>query len=278
MIRQFAQAVRELPAPTWVSVLVVACLLADLTHFALAAGQRTQLHPAIVSAGMPLPSKRQTVDIQTIVRAHLFGVDPNADASNASARQPPAPLTLAGVIATDDPSEGYAILGPPGQPTHLYRLGAMIDSHGNGRLSEVHADRVLLDFGGRLETLKLPLQIKAAGGHASRLANLAAADDASLEQPQVHEVPSPAKSWLASVSAGRNNDSEGNASGMLLHPNKLVRRMYGLQEGDVLKAINGVDVNDPEALNQTLDSAGGSLVLTYTRDGTQQTTTVSVNN
>src|SRR5262245_30625880 len=56
-------------------------------------------------------TRRKTVNVQTIVDAHLFGVQQAAVADAASAPQTQMNLVLAGTWAADDPSKGYAFIG-----------------------------------------------------------------------------------------------------------------------------------------------------------------------
>jgi type II secretory pathway component PulC len=66
-----------------------------------------------------------------------------------------------------------------------------------------------------------------------------------------------------------------------LHPEKRLQRQTGLRDGDILTAINGVEITDQDsedALNNALNSSDGAVSLTYSRNGVQQTVKAAVNN
>src|SRR5690554_5203175 len=86
--------------------------------------------------------------------------------------------SLKGVLSNPDPSRSAAILSPQGQAEKLYRVGASLP--GDVTLQEVLADRVILNRGGRLETLRLKRYDNAAASASRRGAPAlpAAASDA----------------------------------------------------------------------------------------------------
>jgi hypothetical protein len=90
--------------------------------------------PAPAVAAQP----RRSVDLRSIVDAHLFG-----QAAVASTDAPPTsiPLVLAGVLALQDPNQGMAILGPTAAQAKLYAVGSAVP--GGARLRAVYRDRVL---------------------------------------------------------------------------------------------------------------------------------------
>jgi general secretion pathway protein C len=224
------------------------------------------------------------VDVARVVDAHLFGGTGTTaggrgeDAANAPDTR--VALSLSGIIATKDPEDGFAILGEEGEPPHLYRVGAALMVAG-GRLFRVFADRVVLDFDGRLETLRLPRSLLSGQGRRRAYAaredaqptGAAAAMAASTEFEARQATP--AQSLFGSVNAERLN-VDGHMAGMVLHPEKRIQRQYGVRDGDLLTAVNGVELTDPDTLADALKSSGKSLSLTFTRDGVQQTKTLQV--
>jgi general secretion pathway protein C len=226
-------------------------------------------------------------DVQQITAAHLFGAAP-VELSPGGDNGPDTrvALTLSGIIALKDPDTGYAILGEEGKPAHLYATGAVVAGT-SARLQQVFSDRVVLDRQGELETLRLPRSTLAGlvSGGRGTAKNIATADDDPSSRPtdpraaalydQNH--PSPAQGFINYLGAEQSH-VDGRLAGLIVHPPKSVQRKYGLEDGDLLTAINGVEISDPDALADLLRTAGGSLSVTLTRAGAQQTKTMQLNN
>jgi type II secretion system protein C len=265
---------RQRAAATGLSLLVAAATLADMLHFALHRQPSVLLRSREQAA--PLADSRHTNDPQFIVNAHLFGVDPST-LSVEPARQAAQEFDLTGVIATDDPADGYAILGEKGKSALLYHTGAALPGTGGGRIYQVLEDHVVLQFSARLEILSLPRALRPGELHRVRLAMLQEQQDETSSAPGAPPPPTPARSWFDSLYAERHS-AQVSGPGFLLHPQKPVQRKYGLRDGDVLTKINGVDVGDDDALNDVLSTASPTLSLTYLRNGQPQTITVSPNN
>jgi len=262
-------------APVLISLLFAGVALADLLHFALSFRPRPvelRVTAAVTS------QRRQTFDLQQIVRGHLFGVDLESNA--VKAREPQLAWALSGVIASDDPKDGYAIIGEKGKSARLYRLGDDVAGGAGGRIHQILADRVVLDFGGHLETLRLPQNIKPGGLRTLMAPTSIAAAAAPMPGTEGEQLKPPltaAESWFNNLEAERQ-EVDGVTAGMVLHPQKHMQRQYGFREGDIVTSVNGIEITDPDALSNALNSASSSMSLTYTRNGVQQTMNVSVNN
>jgi type II secretion system protein C len=269
-MRPLAEAMREWPprAPRWTALLLGVLIAADGAYVVmrvLAAARTVEPRPA---------ARRQLsrLDAQRIAAAHLFGVDPAAERpGGASTSETALHWVLSGVIASSDPSEGYAILGEQGQATRLYRAGAALANAGSGLLYEVFADHVVLDFGGRRETLSLPRQHLNSSG-APRVVRFdapARTDDIPLPIALRHEAPSAGEGWFSYLYAERYT-TDGR-TGLRLHPAMRFQRRYGLRDGDTLTAVDGVPADDEDAVNGVLRSGGKSIALTLTRNGVEET-------
>lgn len=229
------------------------------TH-AQAAGPATAAH----TGGGERP-----LDLATIVNRHLFGQANQGNGADAPTTS--AQLVLAGVLALDDPERGMAILGPTATTAKLYPAGA--DVPGGVRLHAVYQDRVLLDRGGALEALYLPRLSSGAAG-AAPLASAAA------------PATTPAGQRLAAFA--RNNGGllnglvrvqpvyiAGKLTGYRLFPGSggvpgMTR--LGLKSGDLVTAVNGTPLDDPNHANdilQTLSSAS-SATVTISRNGVEE--------
>jgi general secretion pathway protein C len=266
-------------APRWTAVLLCGLIVADLAHSAWV------LRPAS-KAGSAEPTLLQRPQVspfnaQHVAAAHLFGASAASDAVAANAPEARLAFALSGIIATNDPNEGYAILGEQGKAAHLYRVGAPVENT-RARLFRVFVDRVVLDFDGRLETLMLPRSLLPGMSHKRVVMEaMAAAAEAPATAATVTVDPrqrSPAQSVFGSMYA-EPNSVNGQMVGLVMHPAKRLQRQYGFRDGDMLTAVNGVEINDPDILQNVLTgSSGKSLSLTFTRDGVQQTKTLPVGN
>jgi general secretion pathway protein C len=262
-------------APSIVTVIlaiVIAAQLASLVWRALGSSDEsgTQPDPGITP---PAPA----VDLAALVNAHLFGVAADSgDPSNAPATT--ANLALSGTLAGREPEHGWAIIGASGQSARVYATGAALP--GGSRLFAVYPDRVILDRNGARESLLLPRISGAGGGVAPpRVAGLPSGDapGASLAdnvRRLLVQNPQAAGELLRPqpVFAG------GSLRGYRVYPgrNRAQFSSLGLQPGDLVMAVNGAALDDPNRGLEILRGVGqGSAVtLTVERGGQQQQITV----
>lgn len=265
-------------APRWTAVLLCGLIVAELAHSAW--GLRPALKTASAEPPLLQRARVNPFNAQNVVAAHLFGASAARDANAANAPETRLAFALSGIIATNDPNQGCAILGEQGKPTHLYCAGAAVESI-RARLFRVFADRVVLDFDGRLETLRLPRSLLPGMSHQAIVVEAMAAAEAPATAAMVSLDPrqrSPAQSVMGSMYAEPNNVN-GRMVGMVMHPARRLQRQYGFRDGDMLTAVNGVEINDPDILQNVLTSSSGkSLSLTFLRDGVQETRTLPVGN
>lgn len=206
---------------------------------------------------------RRGVDLRSIVDAHLFG---QAAVSSTDAPPTSIPLVLAGVLALQDPNQGMAIMGPTAAQAKLYAVGSAVP--GGARLHAVYRDRVLLDRGGALEALMLPRKSAVSG------------------PPPAAATPTPGQRLQA---LAQNNGAllggllraqavfqQGKLQGYRIFPgtrsNPAAFAQLGLRAGDMITAVNGTPLDDP---NRALDilqtlSSSSSASVTLLRNGAQQ--------
>ncbi|MET0496670.1 MAG: type II secretion system protein N, partial [Steroidobacteraceae bacterium] len=130
-------------------IVAIAWQLVQLTWLLLDREDAT----AMTNAPMPaFINPRKPIDVQAIANAHLFGTsrtEAAVDPSNAPQTQ--MNLILAGTWAGEDPEQGFAFIGESANTAKMYGVGKAI--RGGTKLHAVYLDRVVLDTGGRLETL-----------------------------------------------------------------------------------------------------------------------------
>jgi len=234
----------------------------------------------VLPAAMPR-APRSGVNIQTVVAAHLFGVsvaDPSTqDPENAP--QSSANLLLAGTIATQDPKRGVAIISDGGGPSKVYSVGERI---GGAALHSVYLDHVILDRGGALETLLLPRQLpptsrvtaarRVPGGDPR---TVAAVDNI---RRMVQQDPSILDQVMRTVASYDN--AAGKLRGFRAYPgrNRAIFSKLGLKAGDLVTAINGTPLDDPQRSQDVFNTIQTSdrVTVTVERGGQKQDITLNI--
>lgn len=250
---------------TLVFVVVLAAQLAALLWRALGSSDSEAPQPVAVDV-----AAAPAIDLAAIVNAHLFGVAATTgDPANAPATS--ANLTLAGTLAGPDPAVGWAIIGASGQSARVYPTGASLP--GGTKLAAVYPDRVILDRNGARESLMLP---RLSGGGAAvplAAAQAAGAPPASLAdsvRQLMAQDPAAANELLRPqpVFAG------GSLRGYRVYPgrNRAQFASLGLQPGDLVTAVNGAALDDPNRGLEILRGigAGAAVMLSIDRNGQQQ--------
>ena len=254
---------------TLVLVVITAVLLGRLTWAVL---EPSSLLPANAST----PSHSIQSDVPAAPRGgfrELAGLSVFGRAVQSQERVVNAPetslsWTLKGVFANPDPNRSAAILSPQGQAEKLYRVGAALP--GNVTLQEVFADRVILDRGGRLETLRLKRHDSPGSRStaSSRRAAAPALPTTSEAEPRVDRdswVNDPQR-FLDVISA--NPVMEGGILyGLEVSPARNAREFEaaGLVAGDVITAVNGSPVSEisdyRDLLAELADASSVSVAL-----------------
>jgi general secretion pathway protein C len=232
----------------------------------------------------PPRAQRSGVDIQTVVSAHLFGVAA-ADASlqdPENAPQSSANLLLAGTIATQDPKHGVAIISDGGAPSKVYSVGERV---GGASLHSVYLDHVILDRGGALETLMLPRQLPPSGRAPAAVARrvpgvgdprtAAAVDNI---RRMVQQDPAILDQVMRTVASYDN--AAGKLRGFRAYPgrNRAIFSKLGLKAGDLVTAINGTPLDDPQRSQDVFNTIQTSdhVTVTIERGGQKQDITLNI--
>ena len=218
-------------------------------------------------------------DLNSILNAHLFG-EPAVSASDAAnAPRTSLALVLAGVIASEDPAKGYAIVGETAATARMHAVGGALP--GGARLHAVYADRIVLERGGSLESLTLPrttLPGTAAAGVAPAEPVPADTVDASTSATdpllqQMREAMQRNPNALSEVIRSQQVLAGGKQRGFRVYPGSNPRAFsrLGLRPGDLVTEVNGTALDDPsrgEEIMRTLNSSAEARV-TILRNGRQ---------
>lgn len=221
-------------------------------------------------AGTVIASQRHMVDVAAITNAHLMGFTPAVVAAEDPSHAPisSVPLVLSGIISADDPRYGLAILGQTAQSTKVYAVGDNVP--GGAKLHSVYSDRVVIDRGGHLETLVLPHQMVAGSPPPSAGALQTESPVADRMRKLITEQPS----LMADVMRPQPVYANGKQTGYRVYPgrNRQAFLRLGLRPGDLVTAINGTPLDDPEHGQQIFNTLGATSEahVTVQRNGQQQ--------
>lgn len=201
-------------------------------------------------------TQNNSVNLAPIKRLNLFGdynAQPVVEETVTDAPVTQLNLTLTGVVSSSNQDEGAAIIENRNQQ-QTYGVGEKIDGT-NATLKEVYADRVIIKNGLSNETLMLdgvdykkttsqstqnnntPLPSKVSGPQRITLS-----DDAIEASLELQDKPASFVDYIA-VSPHR---PDGELKGYRVSPGKkpALFKSAGLQAGDVITEINGLDLTD----------------------------------
>jgi general secretion pathway protein C len=247
-------------APRWITgALVILLGVRAATLVAAVTGGAT---PPPTPTPAPLAATRNVVDVPSILRANLFGQ--SAPAVGASAPVTNMNLVLAGVFASPDEKQGVAMLGTSPTDIRVYRVGATVP--GGAVLHAVQVDRVLLDRGGAIEALLMPVRTSSTAAPppmtASNPGNSAA---------RVQQVLRDNPALIGQVIQRQPVLADGKLRGMRVYPgsNAQAFNRLGLRAGDLVTAINGTMLEGQTRGEEIFNSLSGAAEarVTVVRNG-----------
>jgi general secretion pathway protein C len=265
--------------PRLVSLALAALIAVELARMAITLlGGGPVRSPQPVAAAVSLPA-HPALDVQSIVSAHLFGVAAPDAVDPDKVPNSTANLLLAGTIATQDPKKGVAIISDGG-PSKVFAVG---DNVGGASLHSVYLDHVILDRGGVLETLPLPrLQgpgmrappiVRRPGGADPR--TVAAVDNI---RRMVQQDPNILDQVMRTVPS--YDSAAGKLRGFRAYPgrNRQIFGRLGLKPGDLVTAINGTALDDPQRSQEVFNTIQTSdhVTVTVERGGQKQEITLNI--
>jgi general secretion pathway protein C len=232
---------------------------------------------------------------QSEARWHLFGSAPVRPGNGSGATASTLSLVLRGTFAGSDPKEGIAVLDNAGQGERAWRVGDEVLP--GVRLAAVHADRVVLSNAGAEETLALPRDTQLAPGDIVRPtpARVSGNETPAPAQGARAAAPpaAPASRAALTIEQARRDPAalmrrvqvvpvlaDGKLAGVRLSAGTDVALLeqVGLQQGDVVTAVNGMAVDSVERGRQIMDSLGNanSVRVTVLRNGKPTEVTVGL--
>jgi general secretion pathway protein C len=270
--------------PQIASAVLAIALAVELGYLALgllgSSGIGSTATPSAPAEAVPA---RRTLDVQSIVNAHLFGIAASSlskDASNAPNTS--MNLVLAGTIATDDPKHGLAIIGETTANTKVYSVGDAVN--GGVTLHAVYTDRVLLERGGAIEALTLPRQsLKGPGGKSAAFLpppGAATGPSGSALAENVRRLIAHDPGSLTQIMRTQPVFMNGQQRGFRVYPgtNRQQFARLGLQPGDLVTSVNGTPLDDPARGSEIFRTIGSadSVRVTIERNGQRQELTLNM--
>lgn len=257
---QLARFVRRLDTRTWDRLaLVVSIVLVLLLAHALA--QLTWVTVPAPSQPLPPPSASRPAtqaraDYRQIANLHLFGQAPQAAARSSAPIDAPETrlnLTLRGILFNTDPAQTRAIISAPGQDDQIYQTGAQLP--GGAVIDQIYADRIMLLRNGQYETLRLPeesLGTRTAAARRNRATTSSPATDLAAVRRDIMNNPQNVANYIQAEPVNRGG---GGLLGFRVRPgqNPTAFQLSGLQEGDIVTAVNGVQLDN---MNKAADALG----------------------
>ncbi|MGH8504966.1 MAG: type II secretion system protein GspC [Stenotrophobium sp.] len=265
------------PAVTALLVAAVACVAAQLVWTLVPIPQAGQWRPAPAATSFtPVAGPK----LETILDARLFGLYQSTVNSQDQQAAPDTQLnlTLLGIFAGTDKELSRAVIAPQGGEEKPFAIGD--DVVKGVSLQGIFPDRVILSRGGQLETLRLDRdQPNSGNGFVASNSNAADGISAQLTQirQQILQNPNRAAEYIRVQPAMVN----GQMNGYRIYPgsNPAIFNGSGLHPGDLVTAVNGIQLNDTQKALQMLNdlSNASSVSLVVDRGGQQQTINVSFN-
>jgi general secretion pathway protein C len=236
--------------------------------------------PEPIAGHLPPPNPRSGVDVQSVVSAHLFGAyiaDPaTQDPNNAPLSS--ANLVLAGTIATQDPKHGVAIISDGG-PSKVYSVGENVNG---ASLYSVYLDHVILNRAGVLETLVLPRLLASSNGRMSPPHRAGPDPRATAAVDNIRRMVQQDPGILDQVmrTVASYDNVAGKLRGFRAYPgkNRAIFAKLGLKPGDLVTAINGTQLDDPQHSQEVFNTiqTSDTVNVTVERGGQKQELSLNI--
>jgi general secretion pathway protein C len=277
-------------------IIAIAHGMADLTWRLVPVAEEQGSRQTVAGSIAGDTGNGDSVDIDRLIGMSVFGdPDPQDEQNSLDLAEVEAPdtqlnLELRGVLATDIPEMAMAIIASGRGEDKRYRVGDRIGS--GASLRAVYSDRVILERGGDLETLRLPRDDEGMDGLArTQRSN---GQEASRETESDEEVTVPDElvdlrstiqenpERITDIIRPTPHHVDGEMVGFRIFPGRMREEFQalGLRAGDIVTAINGQPMNSPAAgmsLISELEDAS-SVQLTIDRGGRQTSVTISLSN
>jgi general secretion pathway protein C len=264
-----------------VLVLAIAYRLAELTWLLVPSTPPDSPPPPVIASRTTSPAP-STTNYGSLATWHPFGVAPAVTEQPVVAALDAPDTTLAlvlnGVQGYEEPTDGFAFISSGRGEQKLYHGGDVIEGANGATLHSVYADRVLIDRGGVIETLRFPepQDLARAAPPTARLAPPPQQSNAG----SLREVISANASRITDIIRAAPHIEGDQMIGYRVTParNREAFAQLGLEPGDVLTEVNGTALNDPASSLQVFESLGEASTATVTvlRNGSPQVVVIDM--
>jgi len=290
---RLSQYSRHLPlVVSLLLILAIAYSLADTTWKLFPAGDDSGAAPAATAQPDVEAIEQEGSNLDQLIALSVFGepdpedeADQDINLAEVDAPETQLNLELRGVLATEIPDMARAIIASDSGDDESFKVG---DSLGSGAsVRAIYSDRVILERGGELETLRLPreegdgltLSTRDNGsGRASRNGGdeRVVPEDVADLRSAIEEDPE----RITDVIRPTPHHVDGEMVGFRIFPGRMrdAFRDMGLRAGDVVTAVNGQNLDSPAAGMQLLNDLkdASSVELTIQRGGEETRVTITL--
>jgi general secretion pathway protein C len=275
----FNQANQHLPGITSVALVVlIAWYLAQIIWLFVPAQRDfdwSVTGPAGGSSSTLSTSMTNNVNFAQIADAHLFGIAGAEPAMQITQDAPETQLNLKlhGTVAADDPKVAHAIIADGKGSGNVYFLEDTLP--GGAVLHQVHADRVILNRSGVLETLKLPKLSVSLGSTTARRSQL----PSSLTNSRaVTRKSAGSRSSFTDIIRPQPYMPNGEMKGYRVYPGRDRRKFasFGFRPGDLVTQINGQGLTDLQSGMEVFKNLGSASELNLTVERAGQPVELSI--
>lgn len=219
------------------------------------------------------------VNLDAILAHNLFGRKAPDERTNAEIMNAPETrlnLTLTGIVSSDRAPHSRALIRTDDGDQQPYSVGDTIRN--NVKLHEIYTSRVILDRGGRFETLTLEREKAAVGqNQQDGESDLPESVTSSLKNVREEILANPQR--MADYVRFRPQRENGELKGYRIYPgsDRALFQRVGLRPGELVTAVNGVPLTNPRDAMQVLQdlTEAPSLTVTLERGNEQRSVSVS---
>jgi general secretion pathway protein C len=263
--------------PTIASAILAVAIayeLALLTFRLMPGG--ASVPPAPVGAPPAAATAAAAPDVERLVDAHLFGQAPADTAKPVVPATIDAPdttlsLKLTGILFGEGGQPSRAIISGGRDEQKTYGVGDAIEIANGAALRAVYADRVILEHDGRLEALRQPKDLIASAAPPPPAEYAEETPDDLLEPEDPASNVDEDASALGEIVQVTPAFQEERLIGFRVDPggDRAAFERLGLRTGDVVTAVNGRAMDDPEYATAVLEEIVGAPTATVVlmRDG-----------
>jgi len=268
--------------PPWVSlalVVLIAYYLARIVWLLYPAGDAALWTPPQVTGNRVEQNAGVSASAyDNIVQAHLFGTASLDNSAPAVVETEDAPdtrlnLKLRAAVAASDKDAAHAIIADGSGNEKVYFVGGSIP--GGASLHRVHPDRVILNRGGVLESLRLPREFDGQGVSTSTRRTSSPGRSTSVQQMINNNAAS-----FVEIIRPQPFMPNGKMKGYRVFPGRNRQQFIalGLRPGDLVTAVNGVALDDPSRGMEIFKTLGDAsqVDVTVERGGQRQDLSLNI--